>query len=216
MKDYKINCIGMNDEQKRLVQDAFFKLGYCYYDNKKDYYMYDYYFAYSSADLKFMVGEDICYFENKNHLENHTELTFSELMKLANMEKYMTFTKADLKDGMVTKYRGGCHYANKYNGLSLFLAGKLIQADEFNTFGTLNDDLTNGSYKEFDIVEVFEVVGNVRSLENITHWKLKSIWKRPEPISAQQQAILDLEAKQQGLIDQAEKIKADIAKLKGM
>ena len=59
---------------------------------------------------------------------------------------------------------------------------------------------------------------NFRNL--LSNWQLKSIWKRPEPISAQQQAIRDgivaLEAKQQELIDQAEKIKADILKLKGM
>lgn len=216
MKDYKINCVDMSDEQKRLVQDAFFMLGYQYQAiSLGKYYNGEYYFTYSNGSIYRMEGEDVSYFENKNH----TELTLNELLRLANMEEYMTFTKADLKTGMVVKYRGGNSYAHKYNGLSLVVGDILMQADEYGQLSTEHDNLLSDYKPDFDIVEVFEVV-SAKSLETITNWQLKSLWKRPEPISAQQQAIRDgivaLEAKQQELIDQAEKIKADILKLKGM
>ena len=130
----------------------------------------------------------------------------------------MTFTKADLKTGMVVKYRGGNFYADKYNGLSLVVGDILVQADEYGQLSTKHDNLLSDYKPDFDIVEVFEVV-SAKSLEIITNWQLKSIWKRPEPISAQQQAIRDgivaLEAKQQELIEAAKAIASDIAKLKG-
>lgn len=213
MKNYKINCVGMSDEQKRLVQDAFFKLGADWagklgqkYITDKFNHMYidDMVLSYSSGDA--------FYQEDPN-----TKITLNELLKLANMEEHMkqkTFTKSDLKDGMVVKYRGGCVYSDKYSSLNLVVANAIIQTDEFNTLKDFNNDLTAPDYTQFDIVEVFEVVSAHR-LEDIAGWGLKSIWKRPEPISAQWQAITDLEAKQLELIEAAKSIAQDIAKLKG-
>ena len=109
MNSYKINCVGMSDEQKRLVQDAFFKLGYKYEYDISKYEYGKYYFAYTWGYITYLSVEDVRYFEQKTH----TELTLNELLKLANMEEYMTFTKAELRDGMVVKYRGGCTYSDK-------------------------------------------------------------------------------------------------------
>lgn len=213
MNNYKINCVGMSDEQKRLVQDAFFKLGYAYcLTAELQYYNGDYYFAYSDGYIYRMEGEDIRYFENKNH----PEITLNELLRLANMEEYMTFTKADLRDGMVVKVRGGSYNADKYGKLLLVVGNSLQQATEYELLSIYLDDLTCTSHPTYDIMEVFEVVNSALPINRIQDWQLKSLWKRPEPISAQQQAIIELEAKQQELIDQAEKIKVDILKLKGM
>ena len=67
MKDYKINCVGMRDEQKRLVQDAFFKLGYAwptggatFLEDKGDQH---YYLAYPSGKLTYC--EEIDTFRGK-------------------------------------------------------------------------------------------------------------------------------------------------------
>lgn len=211
MENYKINCVGMSDEQKRLVQDVFFKLGYKYeYDISK----YEYgkcYFAYSWGYITYLAVEDVRYFEQKTH----TEITFNELLKLANMEEYMTFTKAELKTGMVVKVKGGSYNSDKYGKLLLVVGNSLQQATEYELLSLYLDDLTCTSHPEYDIVEVFEVVNSALPINRIQDWQLKSIWKRPEPISAQQQAILDLEVKQQELIEAAKVIAQDIAKLKG-
>ena len=198
MENYKINCVGMSDEQKRLVQDAFFKLRVAWA---------------GTNDQHHSLGSR----DDTYQRESNIEITLSKLLKLTSMEEYMeqkTFTKSDLKDGMVVKYRGGCTYSDKYSSLNLVVANTLIQSDEFNTLKKFNNGLTHPDYTEFDIVEVFEVV-SAYGLEAIAGWGLKSVWKRPEPISVQQQAILDLEAKQQELIEAAKSIASDIAKLKG-
>ena len=203
MNNYKINCVGMSDEQKRLVQDAFFKLGYRYYGATKEYYNGEYYFAYCSGTIYRMDCEDTHYFEDKPH----TEITLKELLNLANMEGYMTFTKAYLKDGMVVRF------ADSKEGLALVNAGLLLSLDGFVFITSLEDDLRCLHAPEYNIDEVYEIK-NAFSLD-ITYWQLKSLWKRPDPISAHQQTILDLEAKQQELIEAAKAIASDIAKLKG-
>lgn len=141
--------------------------------------------------------------------ENHLELTFNELMKLANMEEYMTFTKADLETGMVVKERGG--------KLRMVLVDRLVAVSDggYCELANYAQDLTVGvlGCNHHDIVEVFSV-DNLWTLD-INRLSLTSIWKRPAQ-TPQQKALAELEAKQQELIDQAEKIKADILKLKGM
>ena len=214
MENYKINCVGISDEQKCLVQDAFFKLGYQFQTTSLGkYFDGEYYFAYSDGYIYRIQGEDIQYFENKNH----QELAFNQLMKLANMEEYMgtvKFTKADLKTGMVVKVKGGSYNSDKYGKLLLVVGNSLQQATEYELLSLYLDDLTCTSHPEYDIVEVFEVVNAALPINRIQDWQLKSLWKRPELISAQQQAILDLEAKQQELIEAAKSIAEDIAKLK--
>jgi hypothetical protein len=206
MKEYKINCLGMNTVQRNLVQEALFNIGYRYYNNSKNYNDGDYYFAYSCGTIYRMLGIDDRYFEQKVH----AELTFNELMKLANMEEYMTFTKSDLKDGMIV-------VSNKSRYIKL--GAYFVSSNGFNTISGFSEDLTH-IVKEFTINEVLGITGDnqlglgLKNLDKFTG--LKSIWKRPDLITAQQKAILDLEVKRQELIDAAKDIAADIAKLKGV
>lgn len=208
MNNYKINCVGMSDEQKRLVQDAFFKLGAKWPVTLG--------YQKSAFNYLFSTENELLYASTRTMFdtEPNQEITLNELLKLANMEEYMTFTKADLKTGMVVKYRGGHDQSDKENGLRLVITDTLILSDEFNQLYNYGDDLKHSHHNELDIMEVYEVIGNVSSLQKITTWQLKSIWKRPEQ-TTQQKAILELEAKQQELIEAAKAIAVDIAKLKG-
>lgn len=205
----------LTDKEKTLLQEKLFSLGCvwgmptqatCTIRN-----LHGTWYYIGCDDNVGRLGFDTAEVPFNHTYKTATELTYDEVMGRLNM----TFTKADLKTGMVVKYRGGNSYADKYNGLSLVVGDILMQADEYGQLSTKHDNLLSDYKPDFDIVEVFEVV-SAKSLETITNWQLNSIWKRAEPISAQQQAILDLEVKQQELIEQAEKIKADILKLKGM
>lgn len=108
------------------------------------------------------------------------------------------FTKADLKDGMVVKYRGGNCYADKNNGLRLVLCKQFIGSDGFAQFREYSKDLLLGNEPTFDIVEVFTVIDAGNGLDYITSWLLKSIWKREEK-SAEQLEIEKIQAEMEQL-----------------
>lgn len=98
------------------------------------------------------------------------------------------FTKADLKDGMVVKYRGVKKdredLSNKFGGLRLVVNTYLISSDNFNALDDYNSGMSFDNDSVFTIDEVFEVSDIYGGLNNIKNWKLKSIWKRPEPVEA--------------------------------
>jgi hypothetical protein len=207
MKEYKIDCVGMTNEQKCLVQDALFKIGYTYEITYQKYYDGEYYFAYPSGYMYRMEPVDHLYF--KEH--PNTEITFNELMKLANMEEHMKFTKADLKDGMFVRLKSN---ANIY----VKIGDYLMRSEGFLDLCCYDNELER--YEDpWSVAEVM-VLDGVASplgggLSKLNEFKYKTIWKRPEPMSDQQRAILELENKQQELIDAAKSIAEDIAKLKG-
>lgn len=101
------------------------------------------------------------------------------------------FTKADLKNGMVVKYRGGNCYADKNNGLRLVLCEQFIGSDGFAQFREYSKDLLLDNGPTFDIVEVFTVIDASDGFDYITSWLLDSIWKREEPKQSPEQIEIE-------------------------
>ncbi len=202
----------LSDQQKTLLQEKLFSLG-CVWgkDTKKVQNLAATWYYVGVDNRTGKLGWDDTEIPHNHTYKTSTELGYDELMGRLNM----TFTKADLRDGMVVKVKGGSYNSDKYGKLLLVVGNSLQQATEYELLSLYLDDLTCVSHPEYDIVEVFEVVNSALPINRIQDWQLKSVWKRPEPISAQQQAILDLEAKQQELIEAAKVIASDIAKLKG-
>lgn len=156
-------------------------------------------------------GSSCDYFWTNNitiTLDEYNYLTKQQFKEKVGMTQKQ-FTKADLKDGMVVKHRGGCHYSNKYGGLNLVVKDSLLQADEFSLICHYNQDLTSEEFTEFDIVEVFEVLQNQANLKNITNWKLKSIWKR-EDKSQNQLEIASIQAEMDKLNERLNELKGKV------
>lgn len=134
-------------------------------------------------------GSSCDYFWTNNitiTLDEYNYLTKQQFREKVGMTQKQ-FTKADLKDGMVVKYRGssnGLSLANSQKGLRLMVAGFAISEDSFNEIDAYSDELIYAPQKSFNIDEVFNVVSLCGGLQNIENWKLKSIWKRPEPVEA--------------------------------
>lgn len=205
----------LTDKEKTLLQEKLFSLG-CVWgmltsNNQTVRNLHGiWYYIGCDRDGR-RLGFDTVEVPNHHTYKTATELTYDEVMRRLNM----TFTKADLKTGMVVKVKGGSYNSDKYGKLLLVVGNSLQQATEYDLLSLYLDDLTCTSHPAYDIVEVFEVVNSALPINRIQDWQLKSIWKRPAQ-TPQQKALAELEAKQQELIDQAEKIKADILKLKGM
>lgn len=122
--------------------------------------------SYSTSNITFSTVSD-------------KEISIQQLKEKISMCKQ--FTKSDLKDGMVVKYRGGGSFASKDNGLRLVLCNQFVGRDGYGEFKEYLEDLSLSSDDtNFDIVEVFEVVDASDGLDYITSWALKSVWKREE------------------------------------
>ena len=96
------------------------------------------------------------------------------------------FTKADLKDGMVVQWRGGCTFSSGlYGGYKLLVKGdQLVYDSGYELPESYNSDLTHQEDECFDIVEVFEPM----SFDNETgSVMLQSIWKREDEEAKQEE-----------------------------
>lgn len=214
----RVNVSELTHDQKQLLQEKLFSFG-CYWGNPAHTNIINldatwYYIGIDKKEGK--LGWDTVHCPSSGNYIYHAakELTYNQLMEKLNM----TFTKADLKTGMIIEFMDG-QIAQVLLGTS---NGDIVTGDDwFPLKDRTDEDLfklsvsssikmvyQSKSNKFFSLVEA--------KRDGLSKYEYNIVWKRPEPISAQQQAILDLEAKQQELIDQAEKIKADIAKLKGM
>lgn len=82
-----------------------------------------------------------------------------------------TFTKADLKDGMVVEIRNGEKY--------FLCAGTLMSENLYTIVKRFRNDLTHESYRDIDIMKVYKTSGclfsNVFANSNLT-----LIWERKE------------------------------------
>ena len=123
--------------------------------------------------------------------KENKEVTYNELMEIAGMSDKKTFTKADLKDGMVTKYSNG--------DLRLVLNNTLKGKD----FGWMPledlDDGLNHNDSDWSVDEVFLPNAEYYNLSQLfDESKLTSIWKRPP---AKTQTEIELEKLQQQIAE---------------
>ena len=96
------------------------------------------------------------------------------------------FTKADLKDGMVVQWRGGCTFSSGlYGGYKLLVKGdQLVYDSGYELFESYNSDLTHQEDKCFDIAEVWDFETFDSENDQVV---LKSIWKREDEEAKQEE-----------------------------
>lgn len=85
--------------------------------------------------------------------------------------------KSDLKNGMIVENREGTLY--------LVLENKIIGEKGYSVLDrSFNDDLTNITYKELDIVKVYRIssTAEIYTLRSILDAKLECIWERIEEV----------------------------------
>jgi hypothetical protein len=205
--DYKIDVRDMSEEQKKKVQDAFFKMGYgwskqcgiCYrYLNAGFYYAGT--FVQSQLEYDPVECED--YFKRNTT----KQITYEELMKMANMQ---TFTKDDLKTGMILVFKN-----NETAMVLLDTAnGDIVSGENWFPLKDFSDEelFTEGtSMRSGGVAAVYQPVCNVDfNLAKFDHKSknYKQIWKREEKSQSQ----IELEKLQQQITElqkQADKIKA--------
>jgi hypothetical protein len=119
------------------------------------------------------------------------KLTKREFKEIVGMSDKKTFTKADLKDGMVTKYNNG--------DLRLVLGGSLRgKACGWMSLGDFDDNLSHRTFG-WTIAEVFSPKSEYYNLSELfDEGRLVSIWKRPP---AKTQTEIELEKLQQQIAD---------------
>lgn len=101
-EEITIDVRGFSREKKKRVQDAFFKLGICWpfrmgYE-ELDKCMYTNTCASGNISAYLMYSES-----QQNRTPTHS---YEQLMEIAGMSDKGEFTKNDLKDGMIVRYRG--------------------------------------------------------------------------------------------------------------
>lgn len=99
--------------------------------------------------------------------EGYTILEWSDYMQ-------KEFTKADLKDGMVVKYKDNCF------GKRLVVGGFLIGEDGYADLGDHNENLKS-AVSDLEIVRVYKIkrMGKISSIMDDKNLEL--IWERKEP-----------------------------------
>jgi hypothetical protein len=181
MENLKIDVRGLSAEQKENVFDAIEKLteNEVNVRDKRFYFTYGEYWTQGGEDER-------CFTGNRNK-----QVTYNELMEIAGMSDKKTFTKADLKDGMVTKYNNG--------DLRLVLGGSLRgKACGWMSLGDFDDNLSHRTFG-WTIAEVFSPKSEYYNLSELfDEGRLVSIWKRPP---AKTQTEIELEKLQQQIAD---------------
>lgn len=125
---------------------------------------YTHYRIYREGTCYIAKGE-YC-FKNYYEKRGYTILEWSDCM---NKE----FTKADLEDGMVVKYRDGSKrmvIKDYFIGVDGYLEQRFIQ-----------EDLTHRNHKGLDIVCVYETKDYSRFGDMLSDNNLIAIWERKEP-----------------------------------
>lgn len=149
-------------------------------------------------------------------LDEYTYLTKQQFKEKIGMTQKQ-FTKADLKDGMVVKYRGDKKdredLSNKCSGLRLVVNTYLISSDNFNVLDDYDSGMSYNNDSVFTIDEVFEASDIYGGLNNIENWTLKSIWKRPEPVVAPTPSAEQLEI--ESIQAEMDKLSQRLSELKG-
>lgn len=104
---------------------------------------------------------------------------FNKWHDASRCKKIQSFTKSDLKDGMVVTYRNG--WIRFVSGGGLYKIAKDF-VDLGSSLEYYNNSLEHDNDEDMDIVKVF----SVSDLEN-------PIWEREEPLTEEQLRIKELE-----------------------
>lgn len=83
------------------------------------------------------------------------------------------FTKADLRDGMVVKYRNG--------DKRMVISEALIGEDGYSDQNCFREDLTHRYFKDLDIVGVYAIQEYNNFADMLSDYNLELIWERKEP-----------------------------------
>lgn len=99
----------------------------------------------------------------------------SEGYEILEWSDYMNkeFTKADLRDGMVVKYRNG--------DKRMVINEAMIGVEGYSNKHNFREDLTHKIYEELDIVSVYEVEEYGKFANMLSDNNLILIWERKEP-----------------------------------
>lgn len=82
------------------------------------------------------------------------------------------FTKADLKDGMVVKYRNG--------DKRMVVNEALIGENGYSDRNCFREDLTHRYFKDLDIVGVYAIQEYNNFADMLSDYNLELIWERKE------------------------------------
>lgn len=95
--------------------------------------------------------------------------------KILEWSDYMNkeFTKADLKDGMVAKYRNG--------DKRMVVNEALIGENGYSDRNCFREDLTHRYFKDLDIVGVYAIQEYNNFADMLSDYNLELIWERKEP-----------------------------------
>ena len=98
----------------------------------------------------------------------------SEGYKILEWSDYMNkeFTKADLRDGMVVKYRNG--------DKRMVVNEALIGEDGYADRNCFREDLTHRYFKDLDIVGVYAIKEYSNFADMLSDYNLELIWERTE------------------------------------
>ena len=167
--------IGINLKQKRLqyiVRQEEEAKDFCLnmhehgmkWNDGDSYIEEQYYDAYQEKMCYYADGEysDLDYAKEKGYIV----LEWSDYMQ-------KEFTKADLKDGMIVKYRNGEMY--------LKFGGKLINNDGFEELSTFDNNLKDVDFSsDYDIMKIYKLnLTKVYCLKDIFNIEnLELIWER--------------------------------------
>ena len=136
--------------------------------------------------MKWWSGES--YLENTNYNAHHGGTCYygsGEYSSRDFAEKYnykilewsdytnKEFTKADLKDGMVVKYRNG--------DKRMVISEALIGEDGYSDQNCFREDLTHRYFKDLDIVGVYAIQECNNFADMLSDYNLELIWERKEP-----------------------------------
>lgn len=198
MQEYKIDVRALTEQQKKDVQDAFFKLGYSWGTDSEVVLFLDkdYYYAEGDGGMTYGITWEV-YCNNSNY----TKITYKDLMTLAYGDSTMkAFTKADLKDGMFVRLTNGNIY--------LKVKGNLFSHCGFMELCCYDENL-NRPDKNWSVAEVMEIAesaGDVSlGFEKMDKFNYRSIWKRSEQ-TEQQKQLVELKAAQEELLLKAQEI----------
>lgn len=126
------------------------------------------------------LGYQIHMLENPDH---DSYVWFDDELELIERA---TFTKADLKDGMVVENREGT--------VLLLVGDTLMNEKQYAGFTNIKDDLTHKMFRELDIVKVYTTKGNTLStVLNISNLTL--IWERKEEPKYKEMTVEEIEKK---------------------
>ena len=94
--------------------------------------------------------------------------------KILEWSDYMNkeFTKADLKDGMVAKYRNG--------DKRMVVNEALIGENGYSDRNCFREDLTHRYFKDLDIVGVYAIQEYSNFADMLSDYNLELIWERTE------------------------------------